>query len=920
MKEASKVKSVLRQLNPLLMPLWGVYMAVGCVLSAVYFLAGTPVLHHIIYITIGASAALAVLVGARRSRPREMLPWYLLGAGQMAFVTADLTRAFYEGVLGVEEAPFPGLADVFFLSGYPLLAAGLAYVIRSRDPSREHASLIDALIISVSLGVVFWVFLMDPYANDPALGGLEKLISVGYPLLDVLLIAVAARLAIGPGVRRPAYYMLGGSLLTLLIADVIYAVALLSESYHTGYPGDAFWLLSYLLFGAAALHPSMSALTEPEREQEVKFTRRRLALLAAASLTTPAVRAIQAFRGQETEVYITVGGSVVLFLLVLMRLAGLVRQLSRTLERTRRAEADRRRTEERFTSLVQNSSDVVTVTDGEGHISYISPAVEGMLGYEPRELEGQALATLLHEDDRARLFTVYREMVQHAAAQPTRLEYRWRHRDGSFRDVEVTFSNLLRDASVRGIVLNTRDVSERKALEAQLAHQAFHDPLTNLANRVLFRERVEHALRRRHGRPLSVLFLDIDDFKTVNDSLGHTAGDQLLLAVADRLRVCLREGDTAARLGGDEFGVLLEEASQATPVSERVREALREPISIADNDVCVTASIGISVSTLAHDGADELLRNADVAMYTAKNRGKDRYEMFEPDMHVTALRRLELEAELRRAIERSEFRVHYQPIVELESGRVAGLEALVRWAHPERGLLGPGEFIALAEHTGLIMPLGRWVLEQACEQAKAWQDERSEDDQLTMSVNLSADQLTAPGLIDEVTDALAKSGLAPNSLMIEITESVLMRDADTAIARLKALRTLGVRVSIDDFGTGFSSLSYLQRFPVDVVKIAKPFVDDMDRGNGAALVRGIVELARTLELAVVAEGVELETQAELLREMRCGLAQGYYFARPQNPQRVRQLLRSAAASQPRREPLGHAPELAPLVTPTLGET
>jgi diguanylate cyclase (GGDEF)-like protein/PAS domain S-box-containing protein len=894
-------------------PIWRIYLLVGCAVAGLYFLTDSPLLHHALYISLGLSSVVAVVVGVRRRKPRHVTAWYLLAGGQLGFVIADSIRAYYESALGVE-APFPGLADVFYLAAYPFLAAGLVFVIRARDPSRERASLIDATIISVGLGIVLWVFLMEPYAGDESLSILNRVISMSYPLMDVLLIAVAARLAIGPGVRTPAYRLLISSLILLLVADIVYTFALLQETYHTGYPGDVGWLLSYVLFGAAALHPSMTALTERGEEQELRFTRRRLALLAGASLTTPMVRAVQAIRGEETEVYITVGGSVVLFTLVLMRLAGLVNQLSRTLERTREAEAGRKRTEERFTSLVQNSSDLVTVTDGSGTITYISPAVEGMLGHYPQDLVGQDLAKLMHGEDETALRSVYREMVDHSASQPARVEYRWRHRDGSYRDVEVTFSNLLREPSVQGIVLNTREVTERKALEAQLAHQAFHDPLTDLANRELFRDRVQHALERRQGQPLAVLFLDVDDFKKINDSLGHSAGDNLLLSVADRIRSCLREGDTAARLGGDEFGVLLEDTRDASTVADRIRDAMRAPISVDANDVCVTVSIGISVSTLAHDGADELLRNADVAMYTAKNRGKGRFEVFEPDMHVSAVRRLELEAELRRAIDRNEFRVHYQPIVELDSGRIAGVEALVRWAHPERGLLAPGEFIALAEHTGLIVPLGRWVLEQACAQARSWQEEWKSDPPMWMSVNLSAEQLTAPGLIDDVASALAKSGIAAETLMLEITESVLMRDAEAAVSRLKALRGIGVRVAIDDFGTGFSSLSYLQRFPLDVVKVAKPFVDEMAvRANGAALVRGIVELARTLDLRVVAEGVERTEQGELLREMGCRFAQGYFFARPQSSQRIRELLLdSAKGTKPSGvQPLG---EWAPVST------
>jgi diguanylate cyclase (GGDEF)-like protein len=455
------------------------------------------------------------------------------------------------------------------------------------------------------------------------------------------------------------------------------------------------------------------------------------------------------------------------------------------------------------------------------------------------------------------------------------------------------------DPSVQGLVFNTRDVSERKELEEQLTHQAFHDPLTDLANRSLFRDRVEHALalRRSLDEPISVLFIDVDDFKTVNDSLGHSAGDELLLQVADRIRSCLREGDTAARLGGDEFAILLEDGSDPPAVADRLIEAFKAPFRIQDKDLTTTISIGISGSAQKSESADEILRNADAAMYAAKGRGKGFYEFFEQDMHTTAMRRLDLEGDLRRAVHRKEFRVHYQPIVGLASGRVAGFEALVRWAHPSRGLLSPSDFIGLAEETGLIVPIGRWVLREACRQATVWQTQWPSDPPLTISVNLSAEQLEASDLIRDVKAALRQSGLPAETLGLEITESVLMRNTDKAIARLEKLKALGVRLSIDDFGTGFSSLSYLQNLPCDSLKVPKPFLDGLGKGGQAnSLVRGIVELGRTLGLTVIAEGVEKARQWEALEELRCDLVQGYYFARPQSAERIDALLKRHAAA------------------------
>jgi len=769
---------------------------------------------------------------------------------------------------------------------------------------------------------------MRPYTSDPGLTLLEQVISISYPLADLVLVTFAARLAIGPGVRTKSYYLLGASILTLLVADTWYSVMLLNETYQTGSPPDTGFLLSYVLWGAAALHPSMSRLSDPSPDPEVGITRGRLILLAAASLLPTAILTIQSIQGDESDVWVTRGATVVLFLLVLTRMSGLVRLLSESLTRERKAEAKRRESEARFRSLVQNSSDVITVTDTAGYITYQSPAVYAILGYESDQLVGRRLEELLHREDVDQVATACRALVEGEGRDQARLEFRWAHRDGTWIDVEATVGNSIDDPSVQGLVFNTRDVSERKELESQLTHQAFHDPLTDLANRSLFRDRVEHtlALRRSLEEPVSVLFLDVDNFKTVNDSLGHSAGDELLLQVADRIRSCLRDGDTGARLGGDEFAILLETGGDPPAVADRLLDAFKAPYRVAGKELTATVSIGISRSTLNGDGADELLRNADAAMYAAKARGKGFYEFFEQDMHTTAMRRLDLEGDLRRAIHRKEFRVHYQPIVGLASGRITGFEALVRWAHPSRGLLSPADFIGMAEETGMIVPVGRWVLREACRQAKIWQSDWPSDPPLTISVNLSAEQLDAADLVRDVKAALRQSGLAPESLVLEITESVLMRNTDKAIARLEKLKALGVRLAIDDFGTGYSSLSYLQNLPCDSLKVPKPFLDGLgDGGQATSLVRGIVELGRTLGLTVVAEGVEQQSQWECLEELSCDLVQGYYFARPQSAERIAALLRrhtlsaTTSSKPPRRAKANNGSNgSTPLASPAAG--
>jgi diguanylate cyclase (GGDEF)-like protein/PAS domain S-box-containing protein len=999
---------------------WWWYAAFAGTLAGLYmwvppFKGSGPVLN-----VVGFSGVAAIVVGVWMHSPRARIAWWLFGVGQLLFFSGDVYT--YSN----PDAPFPSPGDALYLAVYPVLMAGLLVLVRRRNPRRDPAALIDALILTIGVGLLSWVFLIAPNIHLGDISWLAKAVSIAYPLGDVLLLAAAIRLAVDAGKRAPAFYLLAGSIVCLLATDSAYNLAILKGTYdHSQLIYDLGWMAYYILWGAAALHPSMRVLEEPAVDSRPRLTSLRLALLGAACLIAPAIRFAQSLG--NADVLVLIVASAVLFLLVVARMAGLVRQEERIVarERTLRvagaelvgaagyrqiyeaaivgvrqllgqdpcvhlallrptgpavaassqgcewpltestfawlqghasevrvpyqevpreirselrlegghtvllaplairsvvrgllvanshgevseevansfealglqvslavegaslaADLHRRQSEARFRSLVAHSSDLITVLDDRGVVTYQSPSVERVLGYGVDEVEGTQFDRLLSETDRPRLQRLIAGDGSGSTEAHT-LECSLTHKDGATLRFEVQHTDLLHDEHVRGIVLNSRDVSERKAFEEQLAHQAFHDPVTNLANRALFSDRVEHALMRsQRGFPdIAVVFIDLDDFKTVNDSLGHAAGDQVLQEVARRLRIAVRPTDTVARFGGDEFAVLLEsvnDSSQAADAAARILHALEIPYEIDGKQVFPRASIGICLvdreDTVPE--AAELLRNADVAMYMAKRDSKGSYRVFEPAMHERVVERLELRAELQRAIEDDQLELHYQPVVRLTGHEILGVEALLRWQHPTRGTIPPNQFIPLAEETGLIISMGRWVLNEACIEGVRIQKRFERGEPLAISVNLSVRQLQSDSIVSDVRCALETSGLPPGSLVLEITESVMMSDTDFAVQRLTELKDLGVRLAMDDFGTGYSSLSYLSRFPVDILKMDRSFVGS---GENVALQSAIIALGASLELDVVAEGIELEEQERSLHDLGCELGQGFLFARP----------------------------------------
>ena len=557
--------------------------------------------------------------------------------------------------------------------------------------------------------------------------------------------------------------------------------------------------------------------------------------------------------------------------------------------------------EKRFRSLVQNSSDVIFIVGAAGEISYCSPSVNAVFGLDAERVLGRPFTTLVHPEDDGALASLL-ELAKRNPAVSHAIECRWMHQDGEWRLGESTVTGRIDDASIRGIVVNTRDVTPRRHVEQQLMQQAFHDPLTGLPNRVLFGDRLQQALERgrRAGQPATVIFVDLDDFKNVNDSLGHEAGDELIRTASARIAGVVRLSDTAARMGGDEFALLVEGASldDSIAVVQRLLAEVAQPFTIAGREVSITASAGISLADDVETTAADMLRNADLALYSAKAEGKAGFAVYHAEMHHVTLQRLEIRAGLDEALAHHQFVLHYQPVLDLRSGEITGLEALVRWNHPERGLIPPNLFIPVAEDSGAIIPIGRWVLEQACRDAQQLRGDHAAAAGLVMGVNLSMRQLRYRGVVQDVSKALTASGLPPACLVLEVTESLVMNEPEEVIGRLRELKQLGLRIAVDDFGTGYSSLSYLQHLPIDILKVDRSFVSGMDgERQNWALCGAVVKIAESLNLDTIAEGIETAEQRLQLTMLGCDSGQGFLFHRPQALGDVRQLFLAERADE-----------------------
>ncbi len=838
-------------------------------------------------------AAAACAFAALRHRQRTRTAWALMAASAFSWATGEVVWSYYELIQKIQ-TPFPSFADLGYLLAVPLAIGGvLCFPSATSRATSLTRTVLDGLLIAGSLLIISWSTVLGTVYRAGTANILTNLIGLAYPVGDVVIGTIVVILAMRtPRASRLPLFLLAGGLVANLLADSGFAYLTTTNKYGVGNPIDVGWAAGYLLIAMAALFaastPALGAVTA------TRPGRLGLLLPYAPVVVGALVAAIDEVRPGHLDEIIFWTLLAIVALVVLRQFLTLNDNLA--LNRQLEAHADDlKRGQEHFRSLVQNSSDVITLIGRDGAIQYQSASVERILGYTEGGLVGTSFGDLVHPDDRIQVLRKIDESVN-IPGPPIAVECRLRRDDDSYCPAEVTITNLLELPSVRGVVLNTRDISERKALEEKLTHQAFHDSVTNLPNRAAFRVSLDHALNIGGGRQIAVLFLDLDDFKSVNDTLGHEVGDQLLAAVGARIGSTLRPGDTVARLGGDEFAVLLrnmEDERTAVRVADRIIHQLTPPFSIAGKALSVRASIGVAGLVSGEEAADDLIRNADVAMYIAKSKGKAQFVEYEATLARVAVDRMELEHELEVALSEKQFVVHYQPVIMLESGAVHSLEALVRWNHPRRGLLYPADFISITEQSDKIVELGRFVLQQATRDARRWQVRYPATPQMQISVNLSGRQLQRPELVVDVMAAVDAAGLEPQSLILELTESVLLTNHEGAVRTLQELRSLGIRLALDDFGTGYSSLGHLRDFPVDILKMDRSFVAGI--GNGiadGAILRAIIGLANSLSLMTIGEGVERAEQLAALNAMGCQAGQGFYLSKPLDHDAMDELLAS----------------------------
>jgi diguanylate cyclase (GGDEF)-like protein/PAS domain S-box-containing protein len=850
-----------------------------------------------------AAALLSIVAARKATQPVVRLIWKLLSAALVTYICGNLADVYLR-VHGL--TPFPSLADAFYLAFFPILFAGFMVALRASSLRVSWSRLLlDASILVLGFGTFFWFIVISPAAAASEEDFARFVLTQAYIGLDCLMlmaIGVLLMNATSCPLRKTTLALLTGGFGLMFLADIVWATSVVANTYLSGKNFSDIPYLACYAFLAGAAQVQIRDKSKPERQRLASGGALTQGIAYAGLGLAFFVLVYFAADDGRSPVTIMTVAIFVLAILVMARQGVILKDDARLRQRQAIDLV-----EARFASLIRNASDVIMIVDAVGRIEYASPAVQRTFGLWHDDLVGRKIGEIWREADRERIAAFLAEVnaTQGVSIGPVELSVGTSARRFI---LECVGSNLLDDPAVKGLALNLRDVTERKALEDQLRQLAFHDPLTLLANRSLFRNRVEHALAlsRRTRDRLAVLMIDLDNFKNVNDSLGHDVGDRLLQTAAQRLVKCTRAADTVARLGGDEFAVLLEGVStiaQAEQIAATVTEAFRAPLTIDDDDLLVTASVGVALSEQGDD-TEQLLRNADIAMYNAKTAGKGRHVVFHARMQEQLRERLRLEDDLAQALVRNEFFLEFQPIIDLKTTELLGVEALVRWQHPEQGRLLPGEFIPMAEESGQVIALGRWVLQDACCRVQEWRKSLAAGAGIRVAVNISGRHLQQGDLVADVKNALEASGLEPESLLIELTESTMMHNSEGNLLRLKELKALGVRLAIDDFGTGYSSLSYLHRFPIDILKIDRSFVSRLtESAEGPRLARAVVMLGETLGLETVAEGVEVEDQVTQLLQLGCVAAQGFLFSHATSLEAV-----AASSFARRREQLRHAHE------------
>jgi diguanylate cyclase (GGDEF)-like protein/PAS domain S-box-containing protein len=837
----------------------------------VYFALPSLLAKDLLYDGVGVLCVVAIVAGVRRNAPARRLPWYLFAAGNLLFAIADAIWNIDELVL--HHSPFPSIADAFYLAGYPFIAAGLLLLIGRRNLRNDRAGLVDGAMLATGLGVLAWVFLLLPYVQDATLSWAERSISIAYPVMDVVLLAIAARLVLGGGSRGAAYRYICGGLVAFLMADAVYPFLQLRDAYASGNPIDAGWLASYLLWGVAALHPSMRRLHAAPHAPP-NLTRRRIALLAFVSLVGPATILLEPADVRVANAPVVAAGSAIIALLVLVRMALMVREVAFV------KESESRNQIRLQAEALKAAANMIVITDGSGVIEYVNPAFTAVTGYAPEDVLGHRMDMLEPTHDRAsaqRWQTV-------AGGRPWRGEIVSRRKDGSVYPEEQTITPIHdADGAVTNVVAVKDDITERKRQEDRLSFLAQHDSLTGLLNRSALAEHLRRAVAAgRRGRPSALLYLDLDQFKIVNDTLGHAAGDRLLITLAGLLLTSVREEDVLARLGGDEFALLMHGVGieQAVQIASKLRSLVGD-FRFSEGNKIFDVDVSIGVATIDGHATDgEVLAQADMACYAAKARGRNRVELYEAERSEQV--RLTSDAEwtvrIKDALRDGRLHLHFQPIVSVREQSLRHYEVLVRLETPDGETVLPGAFIPAAERFGLVHEIDRWVIRAALERLDA---EHAAGNPIHLAINLSGLSFHEEPTLQCIKDELAARNIDPRLLTFEITETAAITNITQARRFIDALRDLGCNFALDDFGSGFSSFAYLRYLPVDFVKIDGAFIRQLPKDTvNQVMVRSMNEAAHSLGIGTIAEFVEDQTILDTLRDMGVDFAQGYHIGHP----------------------------------------